>query len=72
MLFSQLYKIMVKKVTLVGFRENDRPNRTPLNPPLSHVCVTFISKDDLGKKLSARIGLHQQPFRLENVKLLYV
>jgi len=29
MLFSELYKIMVKKVTFVGFRVGDRPNRPP-------------------------------------------
>ena len=27
MLFSELYKIMVKRVTFVGFRGGDRPNR---------------------------------------------
>jgi len=27
MLFSELYKIMVKKVTFVSFRGVDRPNR---------------------------------------------
>jgi len=34
MLFSELFKIMVKKVTFVGFRGGDRPNRTSLDPPL--------------------------------------
>jgi len=35
MLFSELCKIMMKKVTFVGFRGNDRPNRSfPLDPPL--------------------------------------
>jgi len=29
MLFSELYKIMVKRVTFVGFRGGDRPNRSP-------------------------------------------
>jgi len=29
MLFSELFKIMVKKVTFVGFRGGDRPNRPP-------------------------------------------
>jgi len=29
MLFSELYKNMVNKITFVGFREGDRPNRPP-------------------------------------------
>jgi len=32
MLFSELYKIMVKKVTFAGFREGDRPNRPWIRP----------------------------------------
>jgi len=28
--FSKLYKIMVNKVTLVGFREDVRPNHHPI------------------------------------------
>jgi len=35
MLFFELYKIMVNKVSFVGFSGGgDRPNRSPLNPPL--------------------------------------
>jgi len=34
MLFSELYKIFVKKVTFVGFRGGDRPNR----PPPGFIC----------------------------------
>ena len=34
MLFSELHKIMVKKVTSVGFRGDDRPNRSSLDPLL--------------------------------------
>jgi len=34
MLFSDLYKIMVKKVTFVGFRGGDRPNLPPLDQSL--------------------------------------
>jgi len=34
MLFSELYKIMVKKVAFVGFRGGDRPNRLHLDAPL--------------------------------------
>jgi len=34
MLFSELYKIMVNKVTSVSFRGGDRPNRSPLR--ISH------------------------------------
>jgi len=30
MLFSELYKIRVKKVTFIGFRGGDRPNRPSL------------------------------------------
>jgi len=33
MLFSELHKIVVNKITFVGFREDDRPNR-PLDLPL--------------------------------------
>jgi len=33
MLLSEVYKIVVNKVTFVGFRGSDRPNR-PLDPPL--------------------------------------
>jgi len=33
MMFFDLYKIMVNKVTFVGFRGGDRPNR-PLDPPM--------------------------------------
>jgi len=29
MLFSELYKMTVYKVTFEGFREGDRPNRPP-------------------------------------------
>ena len=37
LLFSELYKIMVKRVTFVGFRGGDPPNRPPpLDPPLIH------------------------------------
>ena len=32
MLFSELYKIMVNKVTFMGFRGGDRPNRPPSGP----------------------------------------
>ena len=35
MLFSELYKIMVKKVTFVGIRGGDRPNR----PPQDQTCA---------------------------------
>jgi len=35
MLFSELYNIMVNKVTFVGFRGDDRPSRLPLDPLLS-------------------------------------
>jgi len=41
MLFSELYKIMVKKVTFVGFRGGDRPNRLSLDPPLVQVRFTI-------------------------------
>jgi len=34
MLFLKLYKIMVNKVTFVGFKGGDRPNHPPLDPPL--------------------------------------
>jgi len=34
MLFSELYKIMVNKVTFVSFKGGDRPNSPPLNPTL--------------------------------------
>jgi len=33
MLFSELYKIMVKEVAFVGFSGDDRPNRPTLDPP---------------------------------------
>jgi len=33
MLFSELYRVMVKKVTFVGFRGADRPNRPPGSTP---------------------------------------
>ena len=33
MLFSELYKIMVNKVTFVGFRGGDRHNPPSLDPP---------------------------------------
>jgi len=37
MLFSELYKkIMVNKVTFLGFRGGYRPNRPALDPPLHH------------------------------------
>jgi len=39
MLFSELYKIMVKKVAFVGFRGGDRPNR----PPWIHPCMRCSS-----------------------------
>jgi len=29
MLFSELYEIIVNRVTFVGFKEDDRPNRPP-------------------------------------------
>jgi len=32
--FTELHKIMVNKITFVGFRGSDRPNRSPLDPPL--------------------------------------
>jgi len=35
--FSELYKIMVKKVTLVGFRGCDRPNRR--RPYWTQTCI---------------------------------
>jgi len=35
MLFSELYKNMVKRLTFVGFREGDRPNPPTLVPPLA-------------------------------------
>jgi len=41
MLFSELYKIMVKKVTFVGFRGGGHPNYLPLDPPLVQVCFTI-------------------------------
>jgi len=34
MVLSELYNIMVKNVTFVGFKGGDRPNRPPLDPPL--------------------------------------
>jgi len=34
MLFSELYNIVVDKVSVIGFRERDRHNRSPLDPPL--------------------------------------
>jgi len=36
MLFSKLYKNMVKKDTFVDFRGGDRPNRTPRSAPAKH------------------------------------
>ena len=37
MLFFELYNLMVNTVTYIGFRGGgDRPNRLPLDPPLSH------------------------------------
>jgi len=33
MLFSELYKLMVNKVTFVGFGGHDRPNRSPCFAP---------------------------------------
>jgi len=38
MLFSELYKIMVKKVTFLGFRGGDRP---PLDPPLLPIHTLY-------------------------------
>ena len=32
--FTNLYKIMVKKVTFIDFTGGDRPNRPSLYPPL--------------------------------------
>jgi len=40
MLFSELYKIMVNKVTLIAIMGGDRPNR-PLDPPL--VMIGYLS-----------------------------
>jgi len=36
MLFSELYKIKVNKVTFVGFRGGDRPNRLLPGSDLTH------------------------------------
>ena len=42
MLFSELYKIFVKKVTFVGFRGGDRPNRPP--PWIRHCWSALADK----------------------------
>jgi len=39
MLFSELYKIMVSKVTFAGFKGDDRPIRAPPDPPLAEQCT---------------------------------
>jgi len=41
MLFSELYKVMVNKVTFVGFRWGNRPS--PLDPTLSEACKYSIT-----------------------------
>jgi len=48
MLFSELYKIMVNKVTFVGFMGGDRPNH-PLDPPLNtSLNSTGVARGALG------------------------
>jgi len=39
MLFSDLYKIMVNKVTIVGIKGGDRPHRPALDPPLDTLAT---------------------------------
>jgi len=41
MLFSELYKIMVSKVTFPGFRGGDR-TPPPLDPPLAFISVRKV------------------------------
>jgi len=48
---SELYKIMTNKSIFVGFRGRDRPNRSPLDPPVpttnsSMVCLANLMKND--------------------------
>jgi len=42
MLFSGLYKIMVNKVTFVGFRGGRSPQSPPLDPPLLRTVYLCI------------------------------
>jgi len=56
MLFSELYKIMVIKVTFVGLRVDDSPNRPLLDQPLgatAHAALLY----DRGVAASARYDL---------------
>jgi len=48
MLFFELYKIMVNKVTFVGFRGNDRPNPRGSDPaPDVGLCRRILTKRHL-------------------------
>jgi len=51
MLVFKLYKIMVNKVTFVGFRGGDRPNR----PPWIHPCYEVARKM---KRCQRFVALH--------------
>jgi len=42
MRLSELYTIMVNKVTFVGFGGGDRPNRPALDPFLCHTKLFFV------------------------------
>jgi len=56
MLFSELYKIMVNKVTSLGFKGSDGPNRPPESAPSrNRVLICNFSL-----KLAALSGLKLQ------------
>jgi len=44
LLFSELYKIVVNKVTFVGFREERSPQSPPMDPPLSLVKLPYFNR----------------------------
>jgi len=59
MLFFELHKIMVNKVTFVGFREGERPI-TPLDPSLVQNAM-YIFSEVLRKVLDFN-GANTNPF----------